>query len=182
MIKSINGCRVRDKQDWKRCLVRSIQSPPTGYCLTPQFIEEERFFSLDPDADCCGEDERKRNLCFESGSRDKYCFPARILLKRFGSATCGDLGFQIQPLGMRTEQMNETATSSSCSPDRCFKPYAVNSNLTKLLVMEREGEDDFLFWGFPGELYSQITITTFKPRSSWIPPSILVHFIDSFLR
>ena len=214
VIKSINGCRVREKQDWKRCLVRSIQNPVTGYCLTPQFIEEERFFSLDPDADCCGEDEGNRNLCFESGSRNKYCFPARILLKRFRSATCSDLDLQIQSLGIGGEEGNGmgivkegngiggerngiaeegngivivkegngTAASSSCSPDRCFKPYAVNSNLTKLLVMEREDKDDFLFWGFPGELYSQITVTTFKPRSSWIPPSILVHFIDSFLR
>lgn len=171
---------MRDKQDWKKCLVDSIRNPATGFCLSPQFIEEERFFSLDPDTDCCGEDENKRNLCFESGSKNKFCFPARILLKRFKNATCGNLDFQF--LGIESEEINRTATSSSCSPDRCFKPYPVDSNLTKLLVMEREDKDDFLFWGFPGELYSLITVTTFKPRSFWIPPSILLHFIDSFLR
>lgn len=177
VIRSINGCQVRDKQDWKRCLVRSIRNPATGYCLTPQFIEEERFFSLDPDADCCGEDENKRNLCFESGSRNKFCFPGRILLKQFGSATCTDLN-----LHSLTEENGVNRTSTFCSPDRCFRPYSPHSNSTKLLVMEREDTDDFLFWGFPGELFSQITVSTFKPRSSWIPPSIILHFIDSFLR
>lgn len=162
MITSINGCQVSDKQDWKRCLVRSITNSPTGFCVSSQFVEEERFFSLDPDTDCCGEDDNKKNLCFESGKRSKYCFPARTLLKQFGATTCN---------------RNE----SNCSPDRCFRAYATN-NFTKLLVMEREGNDEeFLFWGFPGELYSQVTVTTFKPRFSWIP-SILVHLLDSFLR
>lgn len=160
MIKSIDGCKVTDKQDWKRCLIRSVTNSPVGFCVTSQFIEEERFFSLDPDTDCCGDD-NKRNLCFESGTGNKFCFPARTLIKQFGNRNCSK---------------NDTA----CTPDRCFRPYASN-NFTKLLVIERENQDEFLFWGFPGELYSQVTVTKFKPRFSWIP-AILIHLIDSFLR
>ena len=166
VIKSINGCQVTDKLDWKRCLARSITNPPTGFCISSQFIEEERFFSLDPDTDCCGEDENKKNLCFESGTKNKYCFPARTLLKQFGSRTCSLL----------PHQTNET----TCAPDRCFRPYA-STNFTKLLVIERENQEAFLFWGFPGELFAQVTVTSFRPRFSWIP-AILIHLIDSFLR
>lgn len=80
-------CSVRSRNDFKNCLLKLIQSPLNGYCVSQEFVDREQYFSTIP-GQCCG-DNSKSNLCFETigapVDTSKLCLPARLMLSTYPS-------------------------------------------------------------------------------------------------
>ena len=108
---------------------------------------------------CCPAD-RPDCLCFSSQHSPPSCLPVRPLVARAGGGWCGD----------------------SCEAVRhtCWTPR-LESNHTKLLVITRRAEKDFLYIGNPAVLYTELTVSEFTPVFSWLSPAapdILLNFLS----
>ena len=47
----------------------------------------------------------------------------------------------------------------------------METNTTRLIILSRKDEKDFLFIGNPGLLYSELTVSEFVPQLAWLSPS-----------
>ena len=53
--------------------------------------------------------------------------------------------------------------------------------MTKLLVIQRAGDKEYLYIGNPGYVYQEATMSGFVPRSSWLPlrlPDFLLTLLE----
>ncbi len=163
LITGINDCKIMEVSNWKQCLLMIANCPRIGYCVSNDFIEKERSFALNPQK-CC-DDNSEKSLCFsKNNSLEKMCLPVRQLLDKT-SMTCN--------------------TSDDCIKNldknyNCLKPMA-DHNSTKLIIIERQGKPNVLFWGTPSELFQSIILIKYKPKMTSLP-LIIIHYYETLLR
>ncbi|KAI1294908.1 Membrane-bound transcription factor site-2 protease [Halotydeus destructor] len=160
VLEAVNECEIHSKKDWQTCLTALSVEPIQGYCADNLFIDLNQYHSLDPEK-CCGDDNKKL-LCFENTSHNNtsYCLPVRTLLDN---------------------KSKHCLSSSQCPEDsQCLRP-SVDTPSTRLMYVKRSNGDqgdvteDFLFLGFPGELYSGISVSSYLARFRWLPESLVYY-------
>ena len=156
-IHAVDDCQVLNTGDWQNCLLKALREPQKGFCVEKQMIPETK----KRDRDCCAEDVSRSHLCFEVKGAN-YCIRARTVTE---SST------------------RRCALDQSCDSEDhlCLLPDLRASNSTRLLLVSRKKQDDVLFVGEPGELYSTVYVDDYVPRTS-IFGSSFIRFVDHLLR
>ena len=157
-IVSINNCTILDRFAWKDCFIQVISSEPKGYCVNRDFILQEK--NTIPN-DCCVDSQiESRNLCFiNDANNEKHCLPVRKILS-LDSYLC--------------------ATENDCQRNSiCVKPFTM-SNQTRLVQIKRRNNQDYIYWGFPGDVFSSVTVV--ECSSPWISVLSIVHWSEDLLR
>lgn len=158
-IVSLNNCTISDRLTWKDCFIQVISNEVKGYCVSEEFILQEK--NTTP-SDCCADSQvESRNLCFvDEASDEKHCLPVRKVLA-VESGFC-------------------TTSSNNCQRNSiCVKPLTL-SNVTKLVQMKRRNNQDYIYWGFPGDIFASVTIV--ECTSRWTSVLSIVHFSENLLR
>lgn len=156
-IISINNCTVIDRVTWKDCFIQTISNGQIGYCVSKEFISQESNIGTN---DCCKDLQESRNLCFLNQQNDeKFCLPVRKVLN-LNSGHCSN--------------------HKDCSSENiCMKPFT-ETNSTKLIQMKLRNKKDYIYWGFPGDVFSSVTIV--ECTSSWSTFLSIVHWSENLLR
>jgi len=181
-VVAINDCPVRNKVEWRNCLILSITQPITNVCMKKKLVadlDESVIINVKKTSspatavvECCDTSKASSHLCFvddfsKGGNwKGHACLPVRNVLER-SRGRCN---------------MTELCTGDSF----CMKPALGNSS--RLLQMQRSngGKLDFLFVGNPAEVYQGVEVVDYVPRSASAPvrfPSmieLLAHYVASF--
>ena len=153
VMRAVQGQKVTTRRDLSLVLASILAKPQPGLCVSDEVATE---LQVSAPHSCCPP-ERTDSLCFTSaGSHDK-CLPVRALLARTGGVWCDE----------------------TCGA-QCWTP-SLEINSTKLIIVTRRNERDFLYIGNPGLLYTELTVSEFVPVFDWLPlsaPDIIVKFLS----
>lgn len=163
VILGVQSLGVDNPSDYRAALAAVIRQQQQGLCVQPS--ELQRLEIVSSEDKCCPQD-RSDSLCFhqnpmksESHSR---CLPIRAVISANQGSFC--------PCYDQSE---------------CWTPE-LEGNLTKLLVIQRRDDKEYLYIGNPGHVYQDSTVSGFVPRSSWLPLSLpdflltLLEFLTAF--
>lgn len=173
VVQEINGCPVRNVDEWYACLRRSIVLPP-AYCISSDFIlnHDETvplFHTPDGLIECC-DPAVKKNVCFEKEVDDEeqhlletpqhMCLEARTAIEH-STRFCHD-------------------ASAKCVDSFCIRPML--SNATTIIQIRRQNTDqDMMYIGHPADISRTISISAFIPKTSVFPPE-MADGVAQFLR
>eukprot|EP00096_Caligus_rogercresseyi_P011086 TRINITY_DN4261_c0_g2_i1.p1 TRINITY_DN4261_c0_g2~~TRINITY_DN4261_c0_g2_i1.p1 ORF type:complete len:481 (-),score=127.64 TRINITY_DN4261_c0_g2_i1:5-1447(-) len=163
VITGINNCPVRDKSDWRACIIKAIVNPAIGYCLDTKDVHLKK----EEGSSCCSETDQRNSLCFSSPDKLTSCLPVRSLLEK-NPPVCG-------------------AGNCSRHESTCFTPL-LEFNSSRLIQVKREERKDFLFVGNPAEIYYDTDVTDYIPKTPLVNPfqllpmrtEIIAHYAASF--
>lgn len=160
VVKEINGCPVRNSDEWYGCLRRTIQQPP-AYCISSDFIlnHDETvplFHTADGLIECC-DPNVKKNVCFEKEVEEEehlletpqhMCLEARTAIEH-STRFCHD-------------------DPSKCVDSFCIRPMLSNS--TTIIQIRRQNTDqDMMYIGHPADISRTVFISEFIPKTSVFP-------------
>ena len=154
VLTAVQSEMVTNRRDLIRTLTSVLARPQSGLCVRDEVTAELASPGSSPD--CCSP-ERTDSLCFTSPGSQARCLPVRALLARTGGAWCG----------------------LTCQ-DQCWTP-SLETNTTRLIIVTRRQEKDFLYIGNPAHLYSEITVSEFVPAFTWLPlgaPDLIIKFLS----
>jgi len=161
VIKAIQGRPVNNIRDYKVVLAEVITRVQGGLCVEDELVQELR---VTGGAKCCPS-ERTDSLCFTNiRTEQSDCLPVRTVYSRTGGRTCDSW----DPFDSQEDVCGEKAA--------CMVPQ-FGDNTTKLVMVRRREQKDFLFIGNPAEIYSYSEITEYVPKYSFLPlalPDMLV--------
>ena len=154
VITSVQGRGVQNISDYKHALAAVIRQPQQGLCVTQSVMDNLIIHSSD--SDCCPLD-RTDSLCFAHQTKESHCLPIRALISANQGRFC------------------------PCSDEsQCWIPK-LEGNRTKLLVIQRRDDKEYLYIGNPGHVYQDTTMSGFVPRFSWFPlwlPDFLLTLLE----
>jgi len=170
ILTSVQGKPVRSIREYKIALADILISGQGGLCVREMVVKELRLPVVGDN--CCPED-RADSLCFaDSRGGQRVCMPAR-------AASNNSDGY------CRTEDPFHSQ-GGFCGEDvDCMVPQFTD-NTTRLVIVSRNKQKDFLFVGNPAEIYTSIEVTEYVPKYSFLPlqlPDILIklcNFIATF--
>jgi len=167
VVTAMQGRPVYNIRDYKVVLAEVITRVQSGLCVEEDIVNEGIMTGSVSDKECCPGD-RTDSLCFVSRAGQKVCLPVRTVYSRTGGRACDSW----DPFDSDENVCGEKAA--------CFIPQ-LGENNTKLVVMKRKDQKDFLFIGNPAEIYSNSKVTEFVPKFSFLPfnlPDMLVKFCN----
>lgn len=172
IVKEINGCSVRNMDEWFSCLKRSIQQTP-AYCISSDFIlnHDETvplFHTADGLIECC-DPNVKKNVCFEKEVEEEehlletpqhMCLDARTAIEHSSKFCHEDV--------------------SKCVDSFCIRPMLSNS--TTIIQIHRQNTDqDMMYIGHPADISRTVFVSEFIPKTSIFPPQF-ADGVAQFLR
>ncbi|CAK1585672.1 unnamed protein product [Parnassius mnemosyne] len=158
VVTSINGCDIKNANDWSYCL--HIAHDRYGICTSAEFIAQNDEIMMETVkendvVECC----RKDNLysfCFE------YMEPKVVIDSVLpGQYSC------LKPRDMVKNKLAKCTESNGYSCPRsmhCLKPSL--NNHTYLIIIERKDDNAVLYLGLPHDLYETVIIDQYFPRIS----------------
>jgi len=122
-----------------------------GLCVEPNRLSKKPLKTF-AGKSCCQE-ESSGSLCFtrnqQQGDYDEYhCLAVRPLLKTEKKLHCWDDGCE--------------------SGNVCLLPV-LEGNLSRLLIADRQNQQQLIFLGSPAELYQSVQLTEYSPRVNQLP-------------
>ena len=176
VILGVQGRGVDNISDYRAALAAVIRQPQQGLCVQQTVIQRLEITNQRPvanqrpvssQADCCPAD-RTDSLCFapdQKGDSQPRCVPVRGLISANQGRLCPCSG---------------QSDASIVDQSECWIPQ-LEGNITKLLVIQRAGDKEYLYIGNPGHVYQEATVSGFVPRSSWLPlrlPEFLLTLLE----
>ena len=154
VLTAVQGKSVRNIRDYKIALADVLNSVQGGLCVEEMMVKELRVPGVVNN--CCPE-ERTDSLCFVGSTKgQRVCLPVRsVSNKSAGHCHAWD-PFLSQGEGFCGEEVD------------CMVPQFTD-NTTKLVIVTRKKQKDFLFIGNPAEIYSSTEVTEYVPTYSFLP-------------
>lgn len=164
VVKAIQERHVNTIRDYKIVLADVINSVQGGLCVGEKIVEE--LVVTGGFKDKCCPSGRTDSLCFVSSrSGQGLCLPVRAVSNRTGGRTC-----------QTWDPFHSPGEDLCGEQEDCLVPQFTD-NTTKLVMVRRKEQKDFLFIGNPAEIYSYSEVTEYVPRFSFLPlclPDMLV--------
>jgi len=158
VITDVQGIRVSNISDYKFALAEVIRNAQTGLCVDKQSLESLKIVTSNGDKSCCP-NHRSDALCFSSENLNNshisqtYCLPVRDLVNQTSQLEKDDMISIFCPCSVK---------------HACVTPHT-ESNLTKLVIIKRRDEKDYLFVGNPGLIYQEAILSGYVPKFSFVP-------------
>jgi len=151
VLLAIQGRKVDDMSAYREVLAMLVREEDGGFCVEPRLITE---LSKAMDRGKCCDEGSAGSLCFskkESEEFEYYCLPVRPLLR-------------IDKLHCRN--------SDGCEDQNmCLYPL-LEGNSTRLIIADRQNQQQLIFLGSPGEMYQSVQLTKYSPRVAFLPLSL----------
>lgn len=172
VVKEINGCPVRNADEWFGCLRRTVLDGP-AYCISSDFIlnHDETvplFHTADGLIECC-DPNVKKNVCFEKAVVEEehlletpqhMCLEARTAIEH-STGFCHE-------------------GHAECVDSFCIRPMLSNS--TTIIQIRRQNTDqDMMYIGHPADISRTVVVSEFIPKTSVFPPEF-ADGVAQFLR
>jgi S2P endopeptidase len=155
-ITQINGCAVKNEEDWLRCLSDTIHHHP-AYCVSEDFVHnnEESIHEVDHQKDgihsCCPTNPALN--CFENFDVERL--PQYVCLN----------------IRSTVEAARDYCHKSRCDEHShtCIK--AILPNTTTIIHMKRKNRTkDLVYYGHPYDFLRNVEISEFTPKTKFFEP------------
>ena len=165
VILGVQGRDVGNISDYRAALAGVIRQPQQGLCVQQSVMQR---LEISSSSDCCPAD-RTDSLCFahhqKTSESQSRCLPVRALISANQGRLC---------------PCSDQSDAGSVDQSECWIPK-LEGNRTKLLVIQRRNDKEYLYIGNPGHVYQDTTMSGFVPRSSWLPlrlPDFLLTLLE----
>lgn len=154
-ITQINGCQVKNEEDWLSCLSDSILHRP-AYCVSEDFVHdnEESVHEIEHRKDgivsCCPSDSSLN--CFENFDEERL--PQYVCLN----------------IRKTVEHSTNYCHKSICPQhSSCIKPILVNTST--IIHMKRKNRlKDLVYYGHPYDVLFSVKVSEFTPKTKVFEP------------
>lgn len=155
-ITSVDNCVVRNVEDWRRCLKKTLGNPQNGYCTDTMTMTRKNSFKghdayvSNKVQDCCG------NL-----TASRFCFSYQ--------STLGQKGFSCLPArGVVSERTCDSPSDcNGIGENVCLHPSL--DNTSRLIKIAHNEGNDVLFVGDPHVLHYSVSLANYLPVSEILP-------------
>ena len=156
VITAVQGKHIFTLADYKESLASVIRNNQEGLCITDNIVAELQIQPRDH-YNCCPED-RTDSLCFEKSypKVSPVCLPVRAVISANQRRLCPD-------------------------QSDVWTPRLENNNQTKLVILTRREEKEYIYIGNPGYIYQDTKLSEYIPRYSWVPlniPDIIIKMLQ----
>jgi len=166
VLTGIQGRSANNVRDYKIALADVINSVQGGLCVGEEAVQELMVARTVGGKDKCCPADRTDSLCFVSSRTGQgLCLPVRAAHAKSEGRVC-DTWDPFNSLG-------EDICGEQAS---CMVPLFTD-NTTKLVMVNRKEEKDFLFIGNPAEIYTNSEVTEYVPKFNFLPlalPDMLI--------
>lgn len=175
IITEINNCEIRSSDDWYRCLLETIQSPP-AYCLSSDFIHtnDESIPIKTGNAgqpECCNTENYKFN-CFEYINDDEY---GELEVPQF-------MCLNIRKTVESSINYCNRKPFRKCLNGYCIKPLINNfTTIIQVKRINRHHQTDMVYMGHPFDFTQNVRVSEFVPKTNLFR-SELAETLQRFLR